>query len=197
MKKHEHSGCTKKTFDNPKEILLLAGIEKGNSLLDIGTGSGYFSIVASEIVGADGIVYALDIHEASIDALKQELSDHDKGITNIKPILADIVKGIPLPRDIIDVCLMSNVVHGFVANEEIDKVLRNTNVVLKEDGKLVIIDFNKTDASFGPPVSIRLSPDEVEDIVSPYGYALKNKFDIGLAHYAIVFQRICLQDKHC
>ena len=33
MKKHEHTGCTKKTFENPKEILLLAGIEKGNSLM--------------------------------------------------------------------------------------------------------------------------------------------------------------------
>ena len=96
MKKHEHSGCTIKTFDNPKEILILAGIEKSNSMLDVGTGSGYLSLWASEIVGSDAIIYALDSHEASIEALKQELTD--KGITNIKPVLADVVQGIPLYR---------------------------------------------------------------------------------------------------
>ena len=36
---------------------------------------------------------------------------------------------------------MSNVVHGFVANEEMDKVLKNINAVLKDDGKLIIIDY--------------------------------------------------------
>lgn len=63
MTKHEHSGCTRKTFENPKEVLLSAGVGKGEVLVDIGSGSGYLSIAASEIVGADTMVYALDAHE--------------------------------------------------------------------------------------------------------------------------------------
>ena len=193
MKQHEHSGCTKKTFENPKEILLKAGLKKGDTLLDIGTGTGYLAISALEITGA--VAYALDSHKASVDSLNNEIAV--KGIKNLKPVHADAVKSIPLPADEIDVCLMSNVVHGFVANAEIDKVLRNINSVLKENGRIIILDFKKIDTSFGPPLSIRLSADEVENILSPYGYVLKNTFDIGTAHYGLVLNRICLQDKHC
>lgn len=195
MKKHEHSGCTKKTFENPEEILLLAGVVKGNCFLDVGAGSGYLSIAASVIVGASGMVYALDSHKASVETIEQEVSD--KNISNIKTMHADAVKNIPLDRDIVDVCLMSNMMHGFAANEESDKVLKNINAVMKENSKLIIIDFNKADASYGPPISIRLTPEDVENIVSPYGYVLQKQFNIGLNHYAAVFNKVSLQDKHC
>jgi ubiquinone/menaquinone biosynthesis C-methylase UbiE len=195
MKKHEHSGCIKKTFENPKELLLLAGVEKGNSLLDIGTGTGYLSIAASEIVGVGGTIYALDIYQASIDALNQELSS--KGIANVKPILADAVKVISIARNTIDICLMSNVLHGFVANEEIDMVLKNISEVLKEDGKLIIIDFKKAETLFGPPISVKLSVEEVENIVSAYGYVLNKEFTVGENHYGVVLNKVSLQNKFC
>ena len=168
----------------------MAGVKKGDSLLDIGTGTGYLSITASEIVGVGGTIYALDIHQASINALNQELSS--KGITNVKPILADAVKAISIARNTVDVCLMSNVVHGFVANEEIDKVLKNVNEVLKEDGKLVIIDFKKVETSFGPPISVKLSVQEVESIVSAYGYVLNKEFTVGENHYGVVLNKVSL-----
>ena len=60
-----------------------------------------------------------------------------------------------------------------------------------------IIDFKKIETSFGPPISIKLTPGDVEDIVSPYGYALNKQFNVGLNHYGIVFKKISLQDKHC
>ncbi len=43
MKKHEHSGNPRKTLENPKEVLVKAGLEKGNFvLLDIGKAPGIF-----------------------------------------------------------------------------------------------------------------------------------------------------------
>jgi ubiquinone/menaquinone biosynthesis C-methylase UbiE len=173
----------------------LAGVEKGNSLLDIGTGTGYLSIAASEIVGVGGTIYALDIYQASIDALNQELSS--KGIANVKPILADAVKVISIARNTIDICLMSNVLHGFVANEEIDMVLKNISEVLKEDGKLIIIDFKKAETLFGPPISVKLSVEEVENIVSAYGYVLNKEFTVGENHYGVVLNKVSLQNKFC
>jgi hypothetical protein len=77
------------------------------------------------------------------------------------------------------------------------KFCRYLNSVLKDNGKLIIIDFNKNDTSFGPPLEIRVVPDQLEDILEPYGYSLVNSFDIGVNQYCAVFTKTCLQSKWC
>jgi ubiquinone/menaquinone biosynthesis C-methylase UbiE len=195
VEKHAHSGCRRKPFENPKEILAAAGVGKNEVMLDIGSGSGYLSVAASEITGAGGMVYSLDSHGGSVEALSKELSG--KKITNVKSILADAAQAIPLDRDSVDTCLMSNVVHGFVANGEMERILSNVNEVLKDKGKLIVIDFKNTETPYGPPLSIRLSPEEVERIVEPYGYDLIKQINVGPAHYGLVFEKHSLQGKSC
>ncbi|MEI8218401.1 MAG: class I SAM-dependent methyltransferase [Elusimicrobiota bacterium] len=193
--KHEHSGCTRKSFEDPRQILLSAGIAVGGVMIDIGTGTGYLAITSAEIMGSTSKVYALDNHAASIEVLNKDVSA--KGIKNVVGITADAVKEIPLPQSAVDVCLMSNVVHGFAANAEIDALMKNVNNVLKEDGEIVVIDFQKAETEFGPPLSVRLSPEDVENLIAPYGYKILRQFDAGLNHYGLVFQRVSLQNKYC
>jgi hypothetical protein len=92
---------------------------------------------------------------------------------------------------------MSNVVHGFAANGELDRVLKNINAVIRDDGKLIIIEFKKEEMPFGPPLDIRLTADEVEELVTPYGYAPAGGFEASPTHYGIVFRKVCLQDRFC
>lgn len=196
MKKHEHSGCPKRTLENPHEVLVKAGIQKGKYvLLDIGTGSGYLALISAEIMGNGSTVYALDSHKETVKILKKELSD--KGIKNIFALEADAVNEFPVKRDSADICIMSNVVHGFVPNSEMEKILQNLNIVLKDDGKLIIIDFKKDDLSFGPPIEMRLDIKELEYMLEPYGYILTNSFDAGVNQYCAVFKKMCLQSKWC
>jgi len=196
MKKHEHSGCPKRTLENPHEILVKAGIQKGKYvLLDIGTGSGYLAVISAEIMGSGSTVYALDCNKETVKILEKELSN--KGIKNIFALEADAVNKFPIKRDSADICIMSNVVHGFVPNREMEKILQNLNIVLKDDGKLIIIDFKKDDLSFGPPIEMRLDIKELEDILEPYGYILINSFDAGVNQYCAVFKKNCLQNKWC
>ena len=198
-KKHEHSGKARKSFTKPKKILMKAGVKEGAfTMIDIGSGTGYLSLAAAEIMGNGSKVYALDSYGESVASLEKELAD--KGIENVSAIKADAVNEIPLQKDTVDICLMSNVVHGFSANGEMEKVLKNINKVIKEDGRLIVIDFKKGIsllALFGPPQSIRLNPEEVESIVSPYGFALEGSFNIGFMHYGIIFKKVSLQDKFC
>ena len=129
MKKHEHSGGARKSFEDPYNVLVKAGLQKGNSvLIDIGTGSGYLALAAAEIMGSGSMVYALDSYEESIKSLDKELS-----LTNVKALIADAVNKIPLQRDSADICLMSNVAHGFAANGEMDGLMKNINTVLKDE----------------------------------------------------------------
>jgi ubiquinone/menaquinone biosynthesis C-methylase UbiE len=195
MVKHEHSGNPRKHFENPGQILLDAGLQKGNSFLDIGTGSGYMAVAAAEIVGDTAKVYAVDSHQESISALNNEV--HVKGIKNISAVKADAAKELSVPNGTIQVCLMSNVIHGFAVNGELDAVMKNVNRALIEEGRIIVIDFKKNNADFGPPPDIKLSPEKMDEKLAPYGYKLEKSFEAGPNHYCLVFQRVSLQDKYC
>ena len=195
MKKHEHSGAARKHFENPGRILLDAGLKHGDIFLDVGTGSGYIAVAAAEIVGNTAKVYALDIYDQSIAALNKDILD--KGIKNLVTMRFDAMEKIPVASSTIDVCLMSNVIHGFVANNELDTVMKNINRVLNEDGKIIAIDFKKIDTGFGPPLEIRLSKEDMVEKLAQYGYKLEKNFEVGSNHYCLVFQRVSLQDKFC
>lgn len=196
MKKHEHSGLSRKVFEDPEAVLVAAGLAKGAKvLIDIGSGTGYLAVAAAGLMGSGSKVYAFDIHQRSVDELKAELSQN--GIVNVEPVLADASAGLPLPKATADICLLSNVLHGFVANSELDSVIKNVNAVLKEEAKLILIDFKKSASPFGPPMDIRLSSDEAESAVSPYGYQAEKYFEAGPYHYGITLKRINLQDRRC
>ncbi|HAF07104.1 MAG: methyltransferase domain-containing protein [bacterium] len=189
-RKHRHSGSGhfrghfSSLFDSEKALRAI-GLKRGDTLLDAGCGEGRFSIPALEIVGDRGKVYAVDISEKSIKILKENIKKSD--IKNIEAFAGDITKNLPIKNESIDICLMANVLHGLVANKEVESALKEMYRVLKPNGSLVIIDFKKIDGPPGPSKSIRLTPEEVEEIIGKYGFKKKKVSEIGEYHYAITF----------
>jgi ubiquinone/menaquinone biosynthesis C-methylase UbiE len=82
---------------------------------------------------------------------------------------------------------MVNVLHGFVLNGEVSDVMREIARVTKRHGSLVIVDFKKVETVAGPPVSQRLSPADVEEIVSDYGFMADKFDDVGPYSYLCNF----------
>lgn len=184
---HQHAGRSTRGLLNPERVLIEIGLKKGDTFLDAGCGDGYFSISASEIVGGEGRVYAVDIYEASIDALKREIGGRE--ITNLKAITADITGRTLLASQSIDVCLMANVLHGFVENKEVAGALKEITRTLKTGATLAVVDFKKISNTPGPPLSIRMTPEEVAAIITPYHYQKKQVIEVGPYHYAAVFSK--------
>jgi len=185
---HEHTGKSSKDLLDVGLILRETGLKKGNTFLDIGSGEGFFSIVASQIVGNRGRVYAVDNYKESIDVLREQITRENT--INIEAIVADVTKNIPLGEQVIDVGLMANVLHGFFANSEIDGTMREVARVIKNGGILAVVDFKPVEGSHGPPVSIRLSPHETEEWITPYGFRTRRVLDVGQQHYMVIFNKV-------
>jgi ubiquinone/menaquinone biosynthesis C-methylase UbiE len=175
-----------KAFLDAERVLRETGLKKGDSFLDVGCGEGHFSIAASKIIGNKGKVYALDSYEKSIAVLKEQI--HRQQIANIEAIVADVTRKMPLPDAIIDVCLMANVMHGFLANGEVSCVMIETARVMKSGSTLAVVEFQKIDGPPGPPISIRMTPEELEALISGYGFKKIRVVEVGPIHYAAMFR---------
>lgn len=187
MERHEHSGKSSRDLLDPEKILTQAGLKRGNAFLDAGCGEGHFSFVASEIVGETGRVHAVDIYEEAINAVKKE--SQERGIRNIRAVNADLTKTMPIKDGSIDMCLMADIFHGFVANGEVESSLREIDRVLKDSGLFVIVEFKKIEGPIGPPLHVRLTPEEVKKIVAPHGFKDGQIIEAGEYHYAITFTK--------
>ena len=78
------------SFCDPKQTVLQLGLREGMKVGDFGAGSGHYALMAAKIVGDKGRVYAVDVQEDVLRALKSEASA--KGLHNVEIVWA-ISKG--------------------------------------------------------------------------------------------------------
>ena len=180
---HMHHGKTSKNILSAGEVLKATELKLGNSFLDAGCGDGYISLEASSIVGDKGSVYALDVYPESIETVKKEIKTRNLG--NMEAILADITKIIPLNTEIIDVVLMANVLHGFVAEREVEEVMNNISRVLKPGGVFAVVEFKKIEGNIGPPYDVKVSPEDVSNILLEHGFDISDTQLVGKYHYIV------------
>lgn len=121
-------------------------LKAGQTVADIGAGSGYMSIRMAKRVGPTGRVLAEDIQPEMIDILKQRLTK--ERITNVTPVLG-LIDDPRLPEGSVDLMLLVDVYHEF---SEPQKMLRGMRTALKPDGRLVLLEYRKED----PTIPIRL-----------------------------------------
>ena len=156
-------------------------LQEGVSFLDVACGRGLYCLSAAEIIGEKGRVIGVDLWEEGIEILKA--AANEKSAANITALVSDAGKQIPVDNDSMDVCLMATVLHDFVADKIDQQVLPEIVRVFKPGGVLAVMEFKKTDGPPGPPRHIRLSPEEVDDLLTPFGFKKEHFADVGPHNY--------------
>ena len=58
--------------------------------------------------------------------------------------------------------------------------------MLKPKGKLVIVEYKKIETPSGPPVSMRLSEQELGEITARFGFSMDRVSEVGPYHYLFI-----------
>lgn len=182
-----HHGRSSRDFIDAELVLLQVGLKKGDVLLDAGSGDGYWSVAASKLVGTHGKVWAVDFHRPSLDSLTREI--FVKGLRNIHPLLADVTQTIPVSSVSVDVCLMVNVLHDLKEEGAAGPALAEMLRMLRPGGLLAVVEFKVIDGPPGPPIEVRIPPEQVEQLCTATGFRKKDQFEAGPYNYAMVFTK--------
>lgn len=166
---------------SPAETLVKAGFQAGMTLCDIGAGSGIFSFPAAKI--SEDNVYALEISDGMIELLEERKAEYNQKNLVIRKVESE---NLPLEDNLCDMTLMTTVFHEI---EDKEMMLKEIKRVLKETGKLFIIEFHKRETPFGPPVEHRISEAETEEIILKNGFMVKEKITLGVNFYGIIFEK--------
>ena len=183
------AGAGKSSFDliDVETFFGQLDLKEGITFLDVACGRGAYCLRASEIIGSAGTLFAVDLWQEGIEQLRANTIE--KKASNIEAFVSDAARHIPVDDQAVDVCLMATVLHDFVedkiSNEVLDEVVR----VLKTDGTLAVVEFKKIDGPPGPPMHIRLSPEEVNDILGSYGFKEVSLTEVGPYNYLMLLRK--------
>jgi ubiquinone/menaquinone biosynthesis C-methylase UbiE len=152
--------------EEPDLAVAALDLRGGQTVADVGAGSGYMTVRLAKRVGPTGLVYAVDIQPEMLALLNQRL-DKER-LTNVKPIL-----GLPddprLPPSSLDLALLVDVYHELQAPQQ---VLRQLRAALKPNGSLALVEYRKEDASIPIRFEHKMTAAEVRLEVEAEGFRL-------------------------
>ena len=168
-------------WQKPDEVVAALGLESGQTVADIGAGSGYFAMRFGRAVGVEGKVYAVDIQQDLIDYLATRAND--ERLTNLIPTLAtsDDPK---LPAAEIDRIFICDVVHHI---ENRQAYYQKLAAALAPGGKIAIVDFYKRELPVGPGVEMKIAETDLIAEFERAGFEIETSHDFLPYQYFLVF----------
>ncbi|MFN3467037.1 MAG: class I SAM-dependent methyltransferase, partial [Candidatus Brocadiales bacterium] len=171
-------------WQDAEEVMDRLRLREGDTVADIGAGTGYFTLPMARRVGARGLVYAEDVQQAMVDYLSKKVETLE--LKNIRVVMGK-ADNPTLPEDSLDLALVANTYH------EVEKpllLLENIRKELKSGGRLVIIDWGpERESPVGPPQQERVSEDTVIKETGQVGLDLSERQMFMPYHYFLVFKK--------
>jgi len=120
-------------FNDPVKTLEAAGVRPGLEILEVGCGTGYFTIPAAEMVGDKGRVHAFDIHPLAVEKTTTKI--RDASLRNVRLTRTDALD-TGLPDVSYDLILLFGVIPAPVL--PLNKLLPEMHRLLRPGGSMAV-----------------------------------------------------------
>jgi predicted methyltransferase len=168
--------------EHPEIVLAAMDLKPGQTVADVGAGTGYFSRRLARAVGPSGKVYAVDVQPEMIARLT-ELAARD-GIGNIVPVVCSDVDP-KLPAGKIDRALLVDVYHEF---QQPRPMLAKIRASLAPGGEVILVEYRlegETAAHY--KVEHRMAVAQILAEWEPAGFTLLRQIETLPTQHLLVF----------
>ena len=171
-------------ISEPFSILSNSELKHGMNLIDLGCGTGYFTLPASHII-ENGVIFAIDLQTEMLEALHKKLKE--LSIKNIHIIRSEL-HNLPMKSESLDIALLINALHEL---HDKQSILEEICRILKNNGKISVVDWKKADIQEknGPPLHERISMVQAQRIFENQYFKLIKSFSAGQHHYGLLFTK--------
>jgi ubiquinone/menaquinone biosynthesis C-methylase UbiE len=167
----------------PEQALDAIGIRPGMIIADVGAGTGYMTLRMARRVGPEGKIYANDLQPEMLQKLRAR-SQRDK-LSNVETVLGTGADP-KLPPNTMDLVLLVDVYHEFSQPRTMLDKIRES---LKQDGRLVLLEYRKEDPAVPIRPEHKMSVAEVKAEVEAQGYKLDRVIEKLPRQHIIVFRK--------
>lgn len=168
----------------PADVLHALTIEAGQTVVDVGAGTGYFAVPLAHTVGSNGKVYAVDAQDQMLQWIAAKIDN--AGLVNIVLVHAE-ASATTLPPSSCDLYLTANVWHEL---EDREAVLTEAKRVLKPAGRIAILDWRPdVERVAGPPLDHRIASYDVQEELRKLGFRNTAAIHVGLYSWLVQADR--------
>ncbi|SES68774.1 Methyltransferase domain-containing protein [Salinibacillus kushneri] len=147
-----------------EEVIQFLELKETDKVADLGAGNGYFTLQIARKTKQK--VYAVDIEQKMLDQLKEH-ADLNK-VTNIHYVVSDI-ETIKLDDNMIDKAFVAFAIHEVNSHEKVKKEIKR---VLKNQGQIVIIEWEKNEFDMGPSIDEKISSHHMSKVLKNHDLRL-------------------------
>ncbi|QOX61922.1 methyltransferase domain-containing protein [Anoxybacterium hadale] len=169
----------RETLIPPEALIRQMPIQKNHTLLDVGAGSGFFTIPMAE--ATSGRVYAMDPDRRMLSVIKEKAKE--KGLDNIE-LIQEYIESLSMQHESIDFVMASLILHEVPS---LKVAIAKIYEVLKAGGHLLCLEYEKDDKVIeGPPMAIRIPSDELQRVLEFTGFNIVKKTKINNGIYTVL-----------
>jgi len=169
-------------WQKPNEVVKAMKLEPGQTVIDIGAGTGYFTRRFAKVVAPSGEALGLDIEPAMIDYMEADSKKLDLKNYKARLVKADDPELAPHSADVVFFCDTLHHMEDRVA------YFQKVALALKPGGHVIVIDFEKKPLPVGPPPEDKLSREEVVAEFHNANYRLLRDHDFLPYQYFLEFE---------
>ena len=169
-------------WQRPKELVAALALQPGQTVADVGAGTGYFSRYLADAVGPQGSVLAVEVEPTLVAHLRQRAEREHAA--NVVAVLA-APDDPRLPAAGVDLIFIVDTYHHL---DHRMRYLPKLRAALRPGGRVAVVDWKAGQLPEGPPPEHKIPRAQVVDEMRSAGFGLANDLDVLPYQYVLIFQ---------